>query len=400
MTDDDMTPPIPEVAAYDEATADGTPSSPHKASRRAFLASAAGAAGAVGAGALLTQSALAGAHLTTSVPGQAGGHAGGHSATASIANATDAPASSHITTAVHGGGMNGATFRAGQVVDHTANGFNPSEILRDFDVGTTTRLPDGRTLREWKVVAREQQIEVAPGVRFPGWTFNGRVPGPTLRAREGDRLRVRFVNASAHPHTMHFHGIHPAEMDGVPMVGRGVIAPGEEFVYEFDAAPFGLHLYHCHVGPLAQHIARGMYGTFIIDPATGRRPADEMVMVQHGWNTTFDGQGNQLYAVNGIPFHYMHDPIRVRLGELVRIYLVNVLEYDPINSFHLHGNFFDYYPTGTRLQPSEYTDTIAQAQGQRGICELRFPHPGRYMFHAHKTEFADLGWMGFFEVVE
>ena len=400
MTSDDMTAPTPEVSAHVEAAAGGMPPSRRHASRRALLAGAAGAAGAVGAGALLTQSALADAHMVTPVPGQGGGHAGGHGATAAIADAAAAPATSHVTTPVHSGGMNGATFRAGQVVDHAANGFNPTEVLRDFDFGTTSTLPNGRTLREWKVVAREKEIEVAPGVRFPGWTFNGRVPGPTLRCREGDRLRVRFVNASAHPHTMHFHGIHPAEMDGVPMVGRGVIAPGEEFIYEFDAEPFGLHLYHCHVGPLAEHIARGLYGTFIIDPPHDRLEADEMILVQHGWNTTFDGQGNQLYAVNGIPFHYMHQPIRVKRGELVRIYLVNVLEYDPINSFHLHGNFFDYYPTGTRLQPSEYTDTIAQAQGQRGICELRFPHPGRYMFHAHKTEFADLGWMGFFEVVE
>ena len=121
-------------------------------------------------------------------------------------------------------------------------------------------------------------------------------------------------------------------------------------------------------------------------------------MVQHGYNTTFDGEGNQLYAVNGIPFHYMNEPVRVNRGELVRIYLVNVLEYDPINSFHIHGNFFDYFPTGTRLEPTEFTDTVVQGQAQRGICELRFPHAGPFMFHAHKTEFAELGWMGFFEV--
>lgn len=295
-------------------------------------------------------------------------------------------------------GINGATFRSGGAVDHAANGFDPTAVLRDFDRGTVSTLPDGRTQREWTIVARDKEIEVAPGVRFPAWTFNGRVPGPTLRCTEGDVLRVRFVNDSAHPHTMHFHGIHPAEMDGVPMVGRGVISPGEEFTYTFDAEPFGLHLYHCHVGPLAEHIARGMYGTFLVDPRQGRPPADELVMVQHGWNTTFDGQGNQLYALNGIPFAYMNDPVRVRAGELVRIYLVNILEYYPINSFHVHGNFFDYYPTGTRLEPSEYTDTVVQGQGQRGICEIRFPRPGRFMFHAHKTEFADLGWMGFFEV--
>ncbi len=300
--------------------------------------------------------------------------------------------------ATHGGGINGPAFALGSSIDHVANGFDPTDILRDFDYGQTSTLANGRTLREWSISASDKDIEVAPGATFPAWTFNGRVPGPTLRCTEGDRLRVRFTNDSQHPHTMHFHGIHPAEMDGVPMIGRGVISPGEEFVYEFDAEPFGLHLYHCHVGPLAEHIARGMYGTFIIDPKQGRPAADEMVMVMMGYNTTFDGEGNQLYAVNGIPFHYNNRPVQVRVGELVRIYLVNILEYDPINSFHLHGNFFDYYPTGTRLTPAEFTDTVALAQGQRGICEVRFPHPGRYMFHAHKTEFADLGWMGFFEV--
>ena len=304
----------------------------------------------------------------------------------------------HSGAMAHGGGTAGPTFRTGARVDHQANGFNPTELLRDFDYGKTSRLPNGRVLREWEVFAVDKEIEVAPGVRFPAWTFNGRIPGPTLRCREGERLRLRFVNGSAHPHTMHFHGIHPADMDGVPGQGAGLIQPGESTTYEFDADPFGLHLYHCHAGPLAEHIARGMYGTFIIDPSQGRPEADEMVMVMHGYNTNFDAEGNQLYAVNGIPFHYNDEPVQVKRGDLVRIYLVNVLEYDPINSFHLHANFFHYYPTGTSLQPAELTDTIAQVQGQRGICEVRFPYPGRYMFHAHKSEFADLGWMGHFEV--
>ena len=91
-----------------------------------------------------------------------------------------------------------------------------------------------------------------------------------------------------------------------------------------------------------------------------------MVMVQHGYNTTFDGEGNQFYAVNGIPFHYMAEPIKVNRGEPVRIYLVNALEYDPINSFHIHGNFFDYYPTGTRLEPTEFTDTVSRGRRSAG----------------------------------
>src|ERR687897_1410410 len=143
-----------------------------------------------------------------------------------------------------------ATFAAGRTVDHQANGFHPTELLRDFDYGKTRRLASGRVLREWEVVAQDREIEVAPGVSYEAWTYNGRVPGPTLRAREGELLRIRFVNASAHPHTMHFHGLHPASMDGMPGIGEnrggGQIEPGEEFTYEFDAPPFGLHHYHCH----------------------------------------------------------------------------------------------------------------------------------------------------------
>ena len=290
-----------------------------------------------------------------------------------------------------------AGFAGGSVPPERA-GIDPTAILHDFDRGRTSTLPDGRTLREWDIVAVDREFEIAPGVTFPGWSYNGRIPGPTLWAREGDALRIHFTNAGAHPHTIHFHGIHRATMDGTPGIGAGSIAPGQSFSYEFDATPFGTHLYHCHQSPLAPHIAKGLYGGFIIEPKKGRPKADnEMVMVMNGYNTD-GGDDNEFYSVNGLPFHFMDYPVQVRQNELVRIHLINVLEYDPINSFHIHGNFFHYYPTGTMLTPSEYTDTISQVQGQRGILELRFPYPGKYMFHAHKTEFAELGWMGFFEV--
>ena len=297
----------------------------------------------------------------------------------------------------HGGTQGGghAAFRG--KVDHARNGFDPTALLRDFDTGRTTRMPNGRVLREFELVAEDKEIEVAPGVRYAAWTYNGRIPGPTVRAREGDRLRIRFVNGSAHPHTIHFHGIHPAAMDGVPGVGAGQIAPGGSTTYEFDAAPFGMHLYHCHVRPLADHIGKGLYGAFIVDPKDGREPADEMVMVMHGFDTNFDRE-NEIYAVNGIGFAYMNETIKVKRNELVRLYLGNMTEHDPINSYHLHGNFFDYFPTGTSLEPAEFTDTIMQCQGQRGILEWRFPEAGKFMFHAHQSEFTELGWQGFFEV--
>ena len=286
-------------------------------------------------------------------------------------------------------------------VDHAANGFDPTEILTDFDYGRVSTLPDGRTLREFDLIALNKTVEVVPGIEFPAWTYNGRIPGPTLRCTEGDLVRVRFKNGSNHPHTVHFHGIHPSSMDGVPGTGPGgSVEPGGEFTYEFEAEPFGLHLYHCHVFPLARHIAKGLYGAFIIDPKDGRPPVDrEMVMVMHGLDVDFDDT-NDFYAVNGIPFHYQNHPIQIKVGETVRVYLVNILEFDLINSFHLHANFFNYYPTGTSLTPAEYTDTIMQTQAQRGILEFSYKFPGTYMFHAHNTEFAELGWAGMFEVTE
>ncbi len=312
--------------------------------------------------------------------------AGGHSA---------ATAQGHNGHAGHDSGH--ANFRNNVAVDHVANGFDPHELVRDFDWGTTRRLASGRVLREWTLNAIDKEIEVMPGVKFAAWTYNGRIPGPTLRAREGERLRITFHNGSEHPHTIHFHGIHPAEMDGVPGIGAGQIEPGGSTVYEFDALPAGLHLYHCHVRPLAEHIAKGLYGAFIVDPKDGREEADELVMVMNGFDTNFD-RANEVYAANTIGFAYMDRPIQVKVGELTRVYIVNVLEYDLINSFHLHGNLFDYYPTGTSKTPAELTDTVMMCQGQRGIAEWRFPYPGKYMFHAHQSEFTELGWQGIFEV--
>jgi manganese oxidase len=297
------------------------------------------------------------------------------------------------------GPLEHAGFRGGARVDNARNGFDPTAIVRDFDEGTTRRLASGRVLREWELIASEKEIEVAPGVAFAAWAYNGRVPGPALRAREGERLRIRFRNATHHPHTIHFHGIHPSDMDGVPGPGAGLIEPGGTTVYEFDAEPFGLHLYHCHASPLAAHITKGLYGAFLIDPKQGRPDADELVMVMNGFDTNFD-RSNEVYAANSIPFAYMDEPIAVARDALVRLYLVNVLEYDLINSFHLHGNLFNYYPTGTSLQPSELTDTVMQCQGQRGILEMRFPHLGKFMFHAHQSEFTELGWMGSFDVCD
>ena len=249
-------------------------------------------------------------------------------------------------------------------------------------------------VREYSLAAFDRPIEVAQGVEFQAWTYNGTVPGPVVRATEDDLLRVRFANAGSHPHTIHFHGIHPASMDGV----FEVIEPGGSFTYEFPARPYGMHLYHCHSTPLKKHVAKGLYGALIIDPPEKRPPAQELVMVLNGYDTDGDGENN-FYTVNGLAFYYAKYPIRVSRRKPVRIYLANLTEFDLINSFHLHGHFFRYYPTGSSGQ-FEYTDTVMLCQGQRGILEIEFRNRGRFMFHAHQSEFTELGWMGFFEVVD
>ncbi|WP_269932523.1 multicopper oxidase domain-containing protein [Aminobacter sp. HY435] len=368
-------------------------------SRRLLLAGGICTAGATVAG-------------VTAAVGQAG-H-GGHDAGA-VSAAPDAYQGQQSAPA-HSG-AHGAMVTVGEV-DNARNGFDPAKMLTDWEVGVTSALADGRTLRTFEVVAEDKEIEIAPGVMFPAWTYNGRVPGPALRATEGERLRIVFKNYGSHPHSMHFHGIHAARMDGVP--GAGLVNPGEEFVYEFDAKPFGCHLYHCHALPLKRHIHKGMYGAFVIDPDPARHPehADvvrsrqlgtpenaqwqEFVMVMNAFDTNFDGE-NEFYAVNTVAHTYMNSPITIVKNRPVRIYLVNVVEFDPINSFHLHANFFDYFDQGTTLTPTLKTvDLITQCQAQRGIIEFSFAEheAGLYMFHPHQSEFTELGWVGMFDVVE
>ena len=281
---------------------------------------------------------------------------------------------------------------SGPVGDVDLSQFDPSAFLTHFDWGKEGTLENGQTLREWEVVAVDKEIEVAPGIFFPAWTYNNQVPGPTFRCTQGDRLRFHFTNAGAHPHTIHFHGFHPPAMDGI----TPLVQPGQSFTYEFDARPFGVHPYHCHTMPLKRHIHKGLYGSLIIDPPGGRSPAREMVMVMNAFDTNFDGE-NEVYAVNTVGFHYMKHPIAVKVGELIRVYLLNLTEFDLVNSFHLHAGMFHLYRTGTSLEHFELTDTVTMGQGERAVLEFELETPGQYMFHAHQSEFAELGWVGMFE---
>ncbi|MEH2248838.1 multicopper oxidase domain-containing protein [Nostoc sp.] len=272
------------------------------------------------------------------------------------------------------------------------DGTNPMKMLRDFDYGTVKQ-ENGRTIREFQLTAGTSIIKLNSAVSYNIWDLNGRIPGPTLRAKQGDRVRVLFLNKAGHSHSLHFHGVHPAQMDGVRPISNG-----KATIYEFDAEPYGVHLYHCHIEPVTRHIAKGLYGMFIIDPPTPRPPADEIVLVMAGYDVNDDGH-NDYYAFNGSPHYYMHHPIPIYQDQLIRLYVLNIIEYDPAVTFHLHANFFDVYRYGMSMTPSEKADVITMGVAERHILEFAFRYPGKYMFHPHQDAIAENGCMGQFEVV-
>jgi FtsP/CotA-like multicopper oxidase with cupredoxin domain len=324
------------------------------------------------------------------------------------------------------------------------------EYLTHFNCGRVSQSENGQTTREFTLVIEENQnITISnAGHYFDAWTFNGTVPGPTMRMTEGDLVRINVINSkdSKHTHSMHMHSIHAAEMDGVATpqssniqghlhgvtqdnnmnttsVGdvyeSGMILPGKSFTYEFVAQPYGVYPYHCHVNPVADHINRGLYGMMIIDPKEPREQMTEMVMTMNGYDMDYDLEGavappsmaeirgeeeeeeerdNEIYTVNGKAFDYMDNPIPLNVGQKYRIYLLNMVEFDLINSFHLHGDMISYIAGGTQYESTQVNDVIELGQANRGIMEFDYDNPGRYMFHAHVQEFTDLGWMGLFDV--
>jgi nitrite reductase (NO-forming) len=231
-------------------------------------------------------------------------------------------------------------------------------------------------------------LEVGRGALVQGLTYDGAAPGPIIRATQGESLDITLINATSHPHTLHFHGSFDPSEDGWQP-----IPPGERHTYRIDAGSVGLHPYHCHMAPYAWHISRGLYGAMIVDPPEGRPPAHEFVLVLSGWDLDEDGK-NELFTWNGVAGFYHRFPIKVPVGDLVRLYVANLVEYDPAASFHLHAQTFDVYRTGASSKPDDHTDVISLGPTERAILEFRLPRRGRYMFHPHQSHMVENGAMG------
>jgi nitrite reductase (NO-forming) len=248
-------------------------------------------------------------------------------------------------------------------------------------------------VREWTIPVTAERWAVADGAGIDAWTYGGRVPGPILRATEGDRLRITVDNRTDRAHNLHLHGSHDPQMDGWEPIPAGAA-----FTYAVEAGPAGFHPYHCHLPPFAEHLRRGLYGALIVDPPGGREPAVEVMMVLSGFDLDGDGR-NEVYGFNGVCGLYDRHPITVPAGELVRVYLANLIEGEALASFHLHAQTFDVFRTGTRTEPDEHTDQITLSQAERAILEFRLPTRGRYMFHPHQHRLVERGAMGWFTAV-
>lgn len=333
---------------------------------------------------------VGGSGLTALGAGMVVGAVGTHSfVRVASADATEGADADH-----YGTGRLSRELPAGAAAGPYGGDHSVPETMRagDLDARTVPPPPVTGTV-EVEMTVVEKRIQVSRGYVVDAWTYNGSAPGPILRATEGQMIRVHFTNRTAHDHNLHFHGRHSPMHDGWEPV-----PPGGDTVYEIEAGPAGVHPYHCHTMPIDRHIARGLYGTLIVDPPGGRPEAQEIVLALSGWDVDDDAR-NEVYAWNGIAGFYEKYPIKLAVGEPVRAYVLNMVEFDPVASFHLHAETFGVYPAGIGETPAFTTDVVTMGQMDRAILEFRLSELGRYMFHPHQHSMAARGAMGWLAAI-
>ncbi|WP_165241786.1 multicopper oxidase domain-containing protein [Corynebacterium lizhenjunii] len=308
--------------------------------------------------------------------------------------------------------IDGAQPSAGH--DHTmaAGGDNPfvevpSAAQRmaaraDFEAVDPRLAPAQGRVHEHRWVMTEEVRDVAPGHRQVRWLFDGQAPGPTLRGKVGDTFRITIVNQGTMGHSIDFHA---GEVS--PDAPMRTIEPGEELVYEFKANRAGIWMYHCATAPMSLHIANGMAGAVVIDPQDLRPVDAEYALVASdiflgeeaiGADAARVAAGQpDLMAFNYYPNQYDLQPLRARVGQSIRVWLLNVGP-DQALSFHVVGEQFDtVYKEGAYLLRGA-SDTGSQAldlqPAQGGFVEMTFTEPGTYTFVNHIMTSAEKGQHG------
>ncbi|WP_148686486.1 multicopper oxidase domain-containing protein [Candidatus Nitrosocosmicus hydrocola] len=254
---------------------------------------------------------------------------------------------------------------------------------------------EGNSTKLITLVTEDVELDIAPGKKVKAWTFNGTVPGPTIRLAEGENVTIKYINKSPIPHTIHFHGNHDDVNDGViPQV-----MPGQTYLYNITGEPAGALMYHCHAPPTSLHIRMGMYGALIVDPINKEiAPAKEFVMVMGEYSLKNQmGLDADYYMINGYADQYMHNPLEINHPDLMRIYLINLGTTIPA-SFHLHSTTFLTYPSGLWDNLPIHSQTVSVAPGDASIVEAKWKYPGTYLFHAHGIQ-EEKGNMGQIKVI-
>ena len=254
---------------------------------------------------------------------------------------------------------------------------------------------------------QNERITLDSGVEYDGWTFSGRVPGPVIRVAQGSTVDFTLVNKAPMAHSMDFHAAEIA-----PSKHYTNVQPGDSLHYTFTARVPGAFLYHCGTAPVAAHIANGMFGAIIVDPAGGRPPAREFVLVQNEfYGVPLAGQQTPLYldwnklmnqapdyvVFNGRASQYAKHPIQVPAGELLRLYVVNAGP-NRISSFHVVGAIFErVFEDGVASHALEGVQTVNVPVGGGMIFEVRLREAGTYPFVTHAFADATKGAVGMFE---
>ena len=329
-------------------------------SRRAFLKKSATAAAAVAAlGACETQGQDAPAQATKGPP--TGGTLGPHDTGAHTANG--AMASAAMSNADKMDAMHEAGVKA---FPAKTEGLG-NQILRP-------RLD--RDVKVFDLVCREVQWETEPGKRVRAWAYNGVVPGPQIRVREGDRIRINVKNELAESTAVHFHGLEiPNDQDGVPFLTQPPIKPGASYTYEFTVPNAGSHMYHSHHNA-AKQVGLGLLGAFIVEPrrkATYENVDLDYVMILN--------DGAHGYTLNGKSFPAT-EPIVAKRGQKIRIRYMN--EGMMIHPMHLHGMHMTVVEKDGWPQPAPWKcDTLNIAPGERWDVIVNCTNPGTWAFHCH-----------------
>jgi nitrite reductase (NO-forming) len=269
------------------------------------------------------------------------------------------------------------------------------------------------TIREFTIPITHDTIEIAAGVKYEGWTFGGTVPGPTLRVREGDLVRVKVVNKSPMPHSIDFHSARiPAN------VAYRTFMPGDTISFEFIARDPGAYMVHCGTPPVTMHIMQGMYFAIIVDPRAGwgTKADKEFVIVQSEFYAREDSTTHRhtpdfqaamaknasQVTFNGRAFQYKDHPLKVDIGDRVRFFVVNA---GPTfrSDFHVVGAIFDrVYPDGTPANPLERVQTWTVPAGGGAVFETVFEKgasgEGLYPFVTHSFADAEKGAVGIIQV--